>query len=128
MIRSNRKRARRSIGRTIRGLGFQPRRMTGGASGWVYDAERVKRLGERYDTPPQDTFTNLTNFTNLTGEAVLNILQRANPIRIHNLQGALTDRSYSIEALNDILAALEGQNLIINNTDRGLISLRRSQQ
>ena len=102
--------------------------MTGGPAGWVFDAERVNRLRLRYDAPPQDIFTDLTNFTNLTEEAVLSILMKVKTgLAIHQLQSALESRNFDIDNLNDILAALERKGRIINNTDKGLISLRRSQ-
>ena len=41
-----------SVGRVIKRLGFQPKRMTGGRSGYIYDVKKISQLSERYDTPP----------------------------------------------------------------------------
>jgi hypothetical protein len=60
-----------SIGRLIKKLGFKPRRMTGGRSGWIYDADRVDRLSERYDTPPSQrpSLPSLLSLTSLNNPA-----------------------------------------------------------
>lgn len=43
-----------TIGKAIKTLGFKPKRMTGGASGYVFDAELIQNLSERYDIPPSE--------------------------------------------------------------------------
>jgi len=53
----------RSVGRMMKRLGFKPKRMTGGASGWVWEEDRIKRLVKRYGLPPVET--SLTSLTSL---------------------------------------------------------------
>jgi hypothetical protein len=53
----------RSVGWLIRRLGFKPKRLTGGGRGWVWDEDRLKRLTQRYNTPP--VTTSLTSQTSL---------------------------------------------------------------
>jgi hypothetical protein len=43
-----------SIGRIIKRLGFKAKRLTGGARGYLYEEERVKRLAKRYGLPPRE--------------------------------------------------------------------------
>lgn len=64
-----------SIGRIIKRLGFKPKRMTGGAAGWIYDADLVNKLTEQYepvkdgDTPPMcPSLPSLYSLTSLEQE------------------------------------------------------------
>lgn len=44
-----------TIGKIVKTLGFKPKRMTGGASGYVYDFDLISKLSERYEIPPSDS-------------------------------------------------------------------------
>jgi len=56
----------RSVGRMLKRLGFKPKRMTGGASGWVWEEDRIKRLVKRYGLPLVET--SLNSLTSLNPE------------------------------------------------------------
>jgi hypothetical protein len=54
----------RTIGRIITKLGFEPKRMTGGKAGYIFDLDRVNRLSEEYGIPPLEP--SLTSLNSLT--------------------------------------------------------------
>jgi hypothetical protein len=82
----------RGVGRTIKKLGFQPRRMKGGKSGYVYDADQITRLSEKYDIPPP-VGPSPTSLTSLTSP---------------NDPAEPTPRPYLSERLTQLSEALQG--------------------
>ncbi|MFC1803671.1 hypothetical protein ACFL0D_06925 [Thermoproteota archaeon] len=55
----------RTVGRIIKKLGFEPKRMTGGHSGYIFDLNRVNNLSEEYGIPILDS-PSLPSLTSLT--------------------------------------------------------------
>jgi hypothetical protein len=66
-----------SVGRLIKTLGFKPKRMGGGASGYVYDSDLIMRLSERYDTPPLGA----PSLPSLSSQGSLLLEERMNEVR-----------------------------------------------
>ena len=79
----------RSVGKTIKTLGFRPKRMTGGAAGYIYDADLVSRLSEVYDLGVS-RYTSLGSLTSLTS---LKIVEDAKDILTEN-SGELDYRTF----------------------------------
>jgi hypothetical protein len=101
-----------TVGRIIKSLGFQSRRMTGGRAGYIYDRDLVEKLCQQYHVesiPPSE----LTSFTSLKDHLdwIITELRRVGKLSSSELQEDFPEE-VGLEKVERMLRILEEEGVV----------------